>query len=75
MACEGDFGVTLESFFAYDDDFVATLGLLLAFRAALGPIWHHFGFTLGALAAFGGDFGVTLALSWDQFGVSLGICA
>ena len=60
--------VTLESFFAYDDDFVATLGSFLAFRAALGPIWHHFGFTLGALAAVG----VTLGALWGQVWVSLG---
>ena len=72
MAYEDDFGVTLESFFAYDDDFVATLGLLLAFRAALGPIWHYFGFTLGAPAACGGDFGGTLGSGLGQFGVSLG---
>ena len=62
----------MESFFAYDDDFVATLGSLLAFRVALGPIWHHFGFTLGALAACGGDFGGTLGSGLGQFGVSLG---
>ena len=31
------------------------------------------GGTLGALAAYGGDSGVTLSLFWDQLGVSLGI--
>ena len=61
----------MESFFAYDDDFVATLGSLLASRAALGPIWHHFGFTLGAPAACGGDFGGTLGSGLGQFVVSL----
>ena len=46
---------------------------LLAFRAALGPLWRHFGVTLGALAACGGDFGGTLGSGLGQFGVSLGI--
>ena len=71
-ACESDLGVSLESIFAYDDDIVATLGSLLAFRAALASIWHHFGFTLGPLAACGGDFGGTLGSGLGQFGVSLG---
>ena len=68
----GDFGVILESLFVYDGDFVATLGSLLAFRPALGPIWHHFGFTWGALAACGGDFRGTLGSGLGQLGVSLG---
>ena len=45
---------------------------LLAFRAALGALRHHFGFTLGALAACGGDFGDTLGSLWGQVWVSLG---
>ena len=51
---------------------MATLGSLLAFRAALGAFYHHFGFTLGALAACGGDFGCTLGSLWGQVWVSLG---
>ena len=51
LACEGDFGVTLESLFAYDGDFVATLGLLSChfwhLRAAVGPLWGRFGKTCG----------------------------
>ena len=38
----------------------------------MGALWHHFGFTLGALAACGGDFGGTLASLWGQIWVSLG---
>ena len=42
LACEGDFGVTLESLFVYDGDFVATLrslgGHLWHLRAALGAV-------------------------------------
>ena len=68
----------MESLFAYDDDFVATLGSLGGYywhlRAALGAFWVTLGVTLGALAAYGGDFGATLALFLDLFGVSLGIC-
>ena len=56
--------VTLESFFAYDGDFVATMGALGGhfwyLRTALGALWGHFGVTWGALAAYGGAFGVTL---------------
>ena len=78
MACEDDFGFTLESFFAYDGDIVGTLGSFCGhywcLRAALGTLWVTLGVTLGALAASGGAFGVTLGLFWDQFGVSLGIC-
>ena len=43
----------------------------MAFEGGFGG---GLGGTLGALAAYGGDFGVTLAIFWDQFGVSLGIC-
>ena len=78
MACEGEFGVTLESLFAYDGNFVATLGSFCGhywhLRAALGTLWVTLEVTLGVLAAYGGDVGATLGLSWDQFGVSLGIC-
>ena len=63
MACEGDFGVTLESLFVYDGDFVATLGSLGGYfwhlRAALGALWvtlgllwehlRHMGVPLGSL--------------------------
>ena len=78
MAYEDDIGVTLESLFAYDGDFVATLGSLGGhfwhLRAALGTLWVTLEVTLGILAAYGSDFGVTLPLFWDQSGVSLGIC-
>ena len=66
MACESNFGIALELIFAYDDDFVATLASLLAFRAALKPIWHYFGFTLRAPAACEGDFGGTLVSGLGQ---------
>ena len=66
LACEGDFGVTLESLFAYDGDFVATLGLFCGhywhLRAALRALWVTLWVTLGALAAYGGAY----------FGFSLG---
>ena len=38
----------------------------------MGALWHHFGVTLGALAACGGDFGGTLGSLWGQVWVSLG---
>ena len=41
-------------------------------NAALRALWRHFGFTLGALAACGGDFGGTLGSLWGQVWVSLG---
>ena len=47
----------------------------MAFSTVSGALWHHFGFSLGALAACGRDFGVTLGSVWGQFGhlwVSLG---
>ena len=73
MACEGDFGVTLESLFAYDGDFVATLGSFCGhywhLRAALGTLWVTLGVTLGALAAYGVAFVGSL---WGDFGISLG---
>ena len=76
MACEGDFRVTLESLFAYDGDFVGTLGSFCGhywhLRAALGTLWVTLGFPLGALAAYGGDFGghfeVILGSVWGPFG-------
>ena len=85
MARESDFGATLESFFIYDDDFVATLGALSGhfwhLRTALGSLWADFGVTWGALAAYGvtlgpfwGYFEVTLMLFWGHFGISFDIC-
>ena len=68
MACEGDFGVTLESLFVYDGDFVATLGLLGGHFWLLWRLWGHFGITLGAFAAYRGNFGTSLASLWGQFG-------
>ena len=54
------FGITLEEPFAPDGDLVETLGSFCGhdwhLRAALG----HFGVTLGALAVYGGAFGVIL---------------
>ena len=41
--------------------------------ACEGSFGGGLGGTLGALAAYGGDFGVTLALFWGQFGFSLGL--
>ena len=62
----------MESLFAYDGDFVATLGSFCShywhLRAALGTPWVTLGVTLGALAAYGGAFGVSLR----SFGISLG---
>ena len=67
----------MESLFAYDGDFVATVGSFcghyLHLRAALGTLWVTLGVTLGALAAYGGDFVGTLGLFLNVFGVSLGI--
>ena len=74
MACESDLGVSLESIFAYDGDFVATLGSLGGHFWHLKAAWDHFGVSLGALAAYGGDFGAILGLFWNQSRVSLGIC-
>ena len=75
MARESDFGATLESFFTYDDDFVATLGALSGhfwhLRTALGALWADFGVTWGALATYG----VTLELLWAHFGVTWGALA
>ena len=72
MACEGDFGITLESLFAYDGDFVGTLGSFCGrywyLRVALGTLWVTLGCTLGALAAYRGDFGFILGLVWGLFG-------
>ena len=56
----------------YDGDFVGTLGSFCGhywhLRAALGTLWVTLGFDLGALAAYGGDFGVILGSVWGQFG-------
>jgi len=41
-------------------------------NVSFGSLWHHFGFTLGALAACGGDFGGTLGSLWRQVWVSFG---
>ena len=80
-----NFGATLESFFTYDDDFVATFVALRChfgrLRTALGALWADFGVTWGALAAYGvtlgplwGHFEVTLGSFWGHFGVSFDIC-
>ena len=79
MACEDDFGVTLELLFAYDGDFVATWGSFYShfghLRAALGTLWvtlgllwhhlRHMGVTLGSL---GGDFWISLGSVWVSVG-------
>ena len=60
LACEGDFGVTLEKLFEFDGNLVGTLGSFCGhywhLRAALSSL-SHFGLTLGALAVSVGDFG------------------
>ena len=73
LACEGDFGVTLESLLAYDDDFVATLGSLCGHFWHLGRLWGHFGVTLGLLWEHLRHVGVTLGALWGQVWVSLGL--
>ena len=73
LACEGNFGVTLESLFAYDDDFVATLGSLCGHFWHLGWVWGHFDVTLGLLWEHLRHVGVTLGALWGQVWVSLGI--
>ena len=72
LACEGDFRVTLESLFAYDDDFVATLGSLCGHFWHLGRLWGHFGITLGLLWEHLRHVGVTLGALWGHFGVRFG---
>ena len=72
LAFEGDSGVTLESLFAYDDDFVATLGSLCRHFWHLGRLWGHFGVTLGLLWEHLRHVGVTLGALWGQVWVSLG---
>ncbi len=61
LACEGDFGVTLELLFAYDGDFVATFwdvrAALVALWVTLGLLWEHLRQMGGA---FGGHFEVIL---------------
>ena len=69
MACEGDFGVTLESLFVYDGDVVATLGSLG------GHFWDlksAFGGILRSLREHLRHMGVTLGSLWGYFGISLG---
>ena len=68
MACEGDFGVTLETLFIYYGDFVATFGIARWSFLALDGVWVHFGVALGGLAAHGADFGIILVPVWGQFG-------
>ena len=85
LAHESDFGAPLESVFAYDDDFVATLGALCGhfwhLGTALGALWVDFRFTLAALSAHGvilgplwSHFEVTVRSLWGHFGVSFDIC-
>ena len=82
---QATFGATLESFFTYDDHFVATLGPLSGhfwhLRTALEALWADFGATCGALAAYGvtlgplwGHFEITLGSFWGHFEVSFDIC-
>ena len=73
MAGESDFGVTLEPFFAYDDDFVATLGSLCGHFWHLARLGGHFGVTLGLLWEHLRHVGVTLGSFWGQVWVSLGL--
>ena len=72
LACEGDFGVTLESLFTYDDDFVATLGSLCGYFSHLGRLWGHFGITLGLLWEHLRHVGATLGSLWGHFVVRFG---
>ena len=73
LACEGDFGVTFGSLFAYVGDFVATLGSLCGHFWHLGRLWGHFGVTLGLLWEHLRHVGVTLGALWGQVWVSLGL--
>ena len=72
LACEGDFGVTLESHFAYDEDFVATLGLFCGHFWHLGRLWGQSGITLGLIWEHLRHVGVTLGALWGHFGVRFG---
>ena len=66
------FGITLEEFFAPDDDLVETLGSFCGhdwhLRAALGALWAYFGSTCGIWGCLWGHFDVILAPVWGQFG-------
>ena len=61
LACESDFGVSLESIFAYDVDIVATLGSLGGhfwhLKAASGALWGYLGSTCGIWGNFGATLG------------------
>ena len=71
MACEDYPGVTLESYFAYDGDFVATLRTLGGHFGHLRAAWGHLRVTLGLLGEhlrhMGVTLGVTLGSDWGQF--------
>ena len=70
----GHFGVIVLSLLVYFGVMWVGFGHMEVPLGHLGPLWDYFGFTLGAPAACGGDFGGTLGSGLGQFGVSLGIC-
>ena len=69
----------MESFFAYDGDFVAAWGsvcehfwqlraALEALWVTLGLLWQHLRHMGGPLGTVWGDFGTSLGSVWGQFG-------